>query len=386
MLQGRFTRIATIGTAAILAATFAASAGTADAASTFVVRVDGSSVSGAKVPANASTQFTVDSDAAFDSVTFRINGKDVATDATIEKSGTKFVGAANVNLSGLSGATKITARVKKGATSSSIDKSFTATAGTAKAKPGVSNTGVKAGTRLTAYTGPLRITTDNVVIENAEINGCIVLKAKNLTIKNSRIRCATKSLSGRVINVGDGASFYGEDIELDGMGVTEMGIGFSNWKLVRANIHSTNDGARLGWNSTVEDSWIHDMARKGALHPDCLQTTGGQNITVRNNTLDVYNAADKDLNNSAIMIGSETSGALKNMLIEGNYMNGGNYTLNMRADTVETGLVIRNNTFGDNARYGAIRAPKRATTVLENNTAAATGLATKWDIAYRVKK
>ena len=54
--------------------------------------------------------------------------------------------------------------------------------------PDASTTGVKAGTTLKPYSGPMTITQDGTVIENAVINGTLTVKAANVTIKNSVIQ------------------------------------------------------------------------------------------------------------------------------------------------------------------------------------------------------
>ena len=50
--------------------------------------------------------------------------------------------------------------------------------------PTADNTGVPSGTTLTAYTGPMTITTDGTVIENKIINGGLDITGANVTIRN----------------------------------------------------------------------------------------------------------------------------------------------------------------------------------------------------------
>src|SRR6266699_3118051 len=50
--------------------------------------------------------------------------------------------------------------------------------------PTADSTGVPSGTTLTAYTGPMTITTDGTVIENKIINGGLDITGANVTIRN----------------------------------------------------------------------------------------------------------------------------------------------------------------------------------------------------------
>ena len=54
--------------------------------------------------------------------------------------------------------------------------------------PDATTTGVPAGTTLTAYTGPMTITTPGTVIEGKIINGTLRVTAANVTIKNCVIQ------------------------------------------------------------------------------------------------------------------------------------------------------------------------------------------------------
>ena len=53
--------------------------------------------------------------------------------------------------------------------------------------PDASNTGVPAGTALTAYSGPKTITTDGTVIEGKIITGSLRVTGDNVVIKNCTI-------------------------------------------------------------------------------------------------------------------------------------------------------------------------------------------------------
>jgi hypothetical protein len=236
-------------------------------------------------------------------------------------------------------------------------------------KPGPENTGVPAGVELKA-SGSLRITRDNAVVEGLDVAGCLTIAADDVTIRNVRVRCAHPSSEPAVRVMPDHAGLVVKDSEIDGMGSATVGVGYSGFSLIRVDIHGVNDGARIGGNTLIEGSWIHDLARKGDLHPDTVQSTSGTNIRVRNNTLDA--ATGDDLGNAAIMLGTEDGAhLLNNATFEDNYLNGGNYTVNIRSDANLSNVVFANNVYGPDHRYGEVRAPDSIS--FETDSVEATG-------------
>ena len=217
--------------------------------------------------------------------------------------------------------------------------------------PGPDNTGVPAGTKL-RDSGSITVTEPGTVISGLNINGCVNIKASNVTIEKSKISCAREN--GAAIQVDNGLNgILLVDVEVDGRGITGSTICCGGYTIRRANLHNSLDGPRMGSYTVVEHSWIHHLSRVEGSHNDTIQTTGGSNITVRNNRLDVYNPTTNDLFNAAMMLGSE-SAPLRNVLFENNYCNGGNYTINIRSDTDAANVVFRNNTFGRDYRYGIV--------------------------------
>lgn len=220
------------------------------------------------------------------------------------------------------------------------------------------DTGVPDGVVLEPSEG-LRITDDGAVVEGLDVDGCVTVLADDVTIRNTRIRCADKKQQ-LVVEVGDGArNLVVESSEIDGRGKLQVGIGWGSYTLRKVDVHGVADGARFGHDVTVEDSWIHDMARIGTLHSDALQTTSASDVVIRGNVLDPTRTKDDDLNNAGLMLGSETgTKKVRDVLVERNLFGGGNYSLNVRGDIDAEGVVIRDNVFGDGSRYGAVLAPR----------------------------
>ncbi|QTE29652.1 right-handed parallel beta-helix repeat-containing protein [Pengzhenrongella sicca] len=221
-------------------------------------------------------------------------------------------------------------------------------------RPGPASTGVPAGVVLTPSEG-VRVTEDGAVLDGLDVAGCVVVAADDVTIRNSRITCLDAPNDRAVVYDGSRTGLVLEDVEIDGGGRTDIGVDTSSTTIRRANIHGVNDGVRLGIGVTVEASWIHDLTRIGELHPDAIQGISAQDIVIRGNTLDPRNAVTGDRGNAAIMLGSETGPKVsKNVVIEGNWINGGNYSINIREDIVAEGFEIRDNRFGTDTTYGPI--------------------------------
>ncbi|WP_326562899.1 hypothetical protein [Micromonospora sp. NBC_01796] len=223
--------------------------------------------------------------------------------------------------------------------------------------PGPDTTGVPAGTVLRPSSS-LDLREPGVVISNLDITGCVTVRAKNVTIRNSRITCDSATFSIRTYDTA--SDLVVENVEINGMGKNSAAVCCANYTLRRVNIHHVIDGPRLSANTAIIDSWIHDLSRVPDSHNDTLQTTGGSNIVVRHNRLEPHDPNTKDPSNACIMIGSTTSDSVNNLLVEENYCNGGNYSIGVRDDLVGSNIVIRGNRFGRDFRFGVIARSEQA--------------------------
>ena len=209
-------------------------------------------------------------------------------------------------------------------------------------KPGPSNTGVPAGTVLTP-SGSLDLTTPGQVIDALDITGCVNVKAPNVTIRRTRIRCD----SYYPVWVQDGASLLIEDSEIDGTsarGDATSGIAFSNYVARRVNIHGTADGAKADDNVLLEDSWIHDLYLGPGDHADGVQSTGnGGSVTIRHNFIDIV---DHGLGhgggpNSCFQVGTE-HGSNANWTIQDNWLYGGGWVVHVDAGSGHGNVIVDN--------------------------------------------
>lgn len=332
------------------------------------LRYDGKSLNMARVPAAPVTVEVVSMTPAA-SATFSIDGRVLGTDTTLVPEGGRWVASATVDLTGLHGLTQMTVRIQADRLSRPVSKMFRAIPPAAASTvpgtpassipagmPGPGSTGVPPGTELTP-SGPLNIWQAGTVVDGLDVAGCVSVRASDVTIRNTRIRC-DKPPSGVAVLLGGGAkNLVLESVEVDGRGTSEVCIGWGGYTLREVDLRGCVDGARFGYQVTIENSWVHDLARIGTLHPDALQTTSGADVVIRHNTLDARSPSG-DFGNAALMLGTELgSKSLKRVLVERNFLDGGNYALNVRGDITAESVIVQDNTFGDATRYGPVITP-----------------------------
>jgi hypothetical protein len=209
--------------------------------------------------------------------------------------------------------------------------------------PGPGSTGVPAGVDLTA-SGALTVTRDGAVVDGLDIRGCLSIQASDVTVRRSRIRCN----GDYPVLIGNGARrVLLEDVEIDGMGSpATTAIGYDNFTLRRADVHDVGDGPRVSNNAVVEDSWIHDLAVGAGSHNDGIQSTGGSNIKILHNRIEHPNEQT-----SCILIGADLD-PISDVLVQGNLLNGGNYSVYAGGDKGYSNIRIVGNRFGRDAVYG----------------------------------
>jgi len=188
----------------------------------------------------------------------------------------------------------------------------------------------------------MTISRSGTLISGVLVNGCLVVRAENVTIRNSRIVCGKNrpvvallgSSSGTVIS----------DVELDGTGHATIGLEAKNCVAERLNVHDSGDGVHLGTDSLLEDSYVHDLAQQPELHHDDLQTQKGStasNIQILHNTLLAYSAGRED--NSVYHLGS---GSISDILMTDNYLDGGHFSIQVDNGPNQDDIVITGNQFG----------------------------------------
>lgn len=231
--------------------------------------------------------------------------------------------------------------------------------GSSGATPDASNTGVPAGTALSA-SGSITVTTAGTVIADKLVTGCITVKASNVTIKDTKV--VGGNGCGALIDTGDTSTgvYTGimvEDVELDGQNSgVQRGIAYQGFTCLRCNIHGVMQGVVMNKDITVQDSYIHDPNYSTSTHKEAILSNGGSGFVIKHNNLD-YNQSSTV--SAALSLFGDFS-PISNVSITGNLLNGGGYCLYAgsvagKAYPVASNVVVTNNTFGQarNGRCGS---------------------------------
>jgi hypothetical protein len=209
--------------------------------------------------------------------------------------------------------------------------------------PDATNTGPTNRNILKVMTNSVTITQDGAVLENFHMKGgTITVAANNVTIRNfimenpgttgAAIKMYNSDVKGAVI----------QDGEIFG-GTATNGVSGSNYTARRLHIYNMrSDCFRVKENVTIEGCYLHDFGQGPESHGDGVQMypTDGGNMRIIGNRIDARGA------NAALF---QVNGGWH---IEGNYFNGGNYTIQCGG---EAGNKFINNTFGRDSKYGPIR-------------------------------
>ena len=359
-------RSRTLLAAAALVAALGAGAGigtapAAQAAASPVMNYDGATVNNARIPAAAIAIETV-TPVAFDRAVYFVGSTQVGTvgSASVDADGS-YRGTGTVDLTGRTGSVTLVAKLYKGKYMvQSVFKVLRLVPPTPQGIPAgwpnAATTGVPAG-KVLQRTGDVVVTTPGTVLDGLDM-GCLTVRAANVVVRNSKVTCADARL--QAVALQDARGFVMEDSEIDGAnGTAEVAIGWSGYTLRRVEVRGTQDGPRLGSDVTIEDSWVHGLVRDPDVHTDALQSTSGERIVVRHNTLDPRTPGVDDFLNAAVQLGTETGAKkLRNAVFERNYFNGGTYSVNVSCTAdVDGSVVFRDNRFGHGGKYGAVIAP-----------------------------
>jgi hypothetical protein len=234
--------------------------------------------------------------------------------------------------------------------------------------PNAANTGVPTTAGSLQKMGRLTVTVDGSRYTHLEIDDCVDVKANNVTITESIVRCGRPSAAVQVFSGRHGLLL--DQVEIDGSSHTAACIAFSGFTIYRSNLHDCIDGIDLSSNVVIEGCFIHDLARGDGTHNDALQLRGGNHDLIKDNTLQAYRASTGDFMNAAIQTGSLNKN-LSDVVVDHNYMDGGNYTVNAGGTGGDgyliSGYVFKNNVFGRHFRYGTVQSVGPETTFDESN-------------------
>lgn len=245
--------------------------------------------------------------------------------------------------------------------------------------------GVPSDKTLTPYTGVLTVTKDGTVIDSMDIKGRVVIKANNVTIKNSKIRGQESVYVGLIDarSGNTGLKVIDTEIFSEFRNPNTNGIMGGNFTLERVNIHDVVDQVHITTLGNVQilHSWLHTNVHYendpnwngGPSHDDNIQLIGGSNILVKSSRIE-------GSNNAAVMAG-QNNAAIENLVLDGNLLGGGACTVNIAPKNYGAmagyGNVIKNNKFQRNQvkHLGcAVIVPPTSAPTMSNNTWTDTGL------------
>jgi|SRR5215510_8444123 len=188
------------------------------------------------------------------------------------------------------------------------------------------NVGVPAGTSLTTVAGDVELSTNGETYTGKLVQGTILVRATNVTIRNCRVRSGINSYYAGVD--------YNPTIEDCDIGAADDGtaptshrgddgIRFSSWTARRCVIEGFSDGAKINGGCTLEDSWVRVHFVSGD-HNDGVQNNGGSGaVVVRRCNIDARPTNNSsESGNAAIFSADGVSGTTtftKNLVAGGGY-------------------------------------------------------------------
>ena len=217
------------------------------------------------------------------------------------------------------------------------------------------------GAVLSAYDGPATIDKDGTVIDGKDVSTCLVIVANNVTIRNSRIACAsaTSAISGTMIvqqadyRAPDVRGLTISDTEITrpvgSSGGADYGILLygADVTLTRVTIHNVTSGVHLSGNGvTITDSYIGGLVNiSGHDHIDGVISNGGvSHVIMSHNTIEV-----PDAQTTPIAVFPETE-PNSYWLIHDNLIAGGGYCIypsySKGKESPNDHIEVTNNVFG----------------------------------------
>jgi hypothetical protein len=205
---------------------------------------------------------------------------------------------------------------------------------------------------LKHVTGNVTVRTDGAVISNEWIDGCIAVKANDVTIQDvlvhTRNRCkgGDSTTKGSAIDSGgdDAAvrNLHITDTEVDGMGadVDSNGIGTVSFSCLRCNVHGFTKDVWLSTGSSIVDSYLHDTSMSGGTHTEPVMIDGGSGVSVLHSY--VKSPASNNFTTGAVGMLADYGG-VSHVVVDSNYLEGGQGWDVSGGSTTAAYIVIVNN-------------------------------------------
>lgn len=165
---------------------------------------------------------------------------------------------------------------------------------------------------------------DGAVVEGLDVSGQVTVFGDNVTIRNTRIR-TSGGLYG-IRQVEEAGGMVVEDVDIIGTDARcSVGIVTNRYTARRIDVSGCEDGLRVGSQTVVEDSYIHDQRYTAGAHNDGAQSIGGTGIRMTGNRIE----GPYQEQTSALLLHANFV-PLRDVHLEGNLLSGGTYTLNIK--------------------------------------------------------
>jgi hypothetical protein len=202
---------------------------------------------------------------------------------------------------------------------------------------------------LETFEGDLTVRLDGQVVENLEIRGTLWIAANDVVVRNVWVYAEAPW----TVYVEEGSATF-ENVEIGHLDIIgERGIGGNNVTARLLDIHHVEDGIKLGNNSSYEQVHVHDLDSLSAdPHADAIQADGGSSsVRIVDSVLD--STGPLGTGNASVFLKSDL-GPIDGVLVEGNQLNGGAYTVFVQdgGNGEPTGVTFTDNTFGPDFAFG----------------------------------
>ena len=197
----------------------------------------------------------------------------------------------------------------------------------------------------------------SLVLEDVDFTGRVHVRVDNLTLRNFKIDAAGANygLYNEQFTSNISSGLVAEDGEI--VNASSSLVLGSNMTLRRLYLHESDADAIKAWsNSTVEGCYVTRLGRAVGAHADGVQQVTGSDCVYRGNNFDMPKDAPAPYKSNAAFIIQTGNGPIDNVLIEGNWMNGGNFTVYVtdkgNGHGLPTNVRVRNNRFGRDFGFG----------------------------------
>lgn len=206
---------------------------------------------------------------------------------------------------------------------------------------------------LVPVVGTVTLSTPGMTYADRAVNGCIVVTAPDVTIRNVSVRCTSGgyAVDYYVVDPAAPGTLTVEDVSVDCGNRLATAIGEMRLVVRRVEVTGCEHGFDLDYRASLTDVWCHDLADQVTFpdgHTDCVIGLMTHDVSITHSTL-----LPGAVTTSAIEGDCGTCGTIvrTGWSVTNNLMSGGAYTLYCTERSRETGSVVSGNRFGSYA-YG----------------------------------